>query len=64
MNLRLQYVLRQTANRSMGFFWEIYNATDRVNFDNPITNRRSPNFGSPTVADEPRTMQLGVRYTF
>jgi len=64
LNLRLQYVVRPSAAQSVGFFAEIYNATNRVNFDNPIANRRSPNFNRTTVADEPRTMQLGIRYTF
>jgi hypothetical protein len=64
LNLRLQYVVRPGAAQTVGFYAEIYNAIDRVNFDNPITNRRSSNFNTTTVADEPRTMQLGVRYTF
>ncbi len=64
LNLRLQYVVRPSAAQSVGFFAEIYNATNRVNFDNPINNRRSPNFNRTTVADERRTMQLGIRYTF
>jgi len=64
LNLRLQYVLRQAAARTLGFYWEIYNVTDRTNFDNPIANRRSPNFNTPVVADEARSMQLGLRYTF
>lgn len=64
LNLRLQYVLRPSTTQTVGVFWEIYNLTDRVNFDNPVTNRRSGFFGTPVVADEPRTMQLGVRYTF
>jgi len=64
VNLRLQYVVRQGPARTAGFFWEIYNLTDRVNFDNPVSNRRSRFFGQPVVADEARTMQLGIRYTF
>jgi hypothetical protein len=64
LNLRLQYVVRPSTAQSVGFYAEIYNATNRVNFDNPIANRRSTNFNRTTVADEPRTMQLGIRYTF
>ena len=64
LNLRLQYVVRPSTAKSVGFFAEIHNATNRVNFDNPITNRRSPNFNRTTIADEPLMMQLGVRYTF
>jgi hypothetical protein len=57
-------VLRQGAARTLGFYWEIYNLTDRVNFDNPVMDRLSPFFNTPLVADEPRTMQLRLRYTF
>jgi len=64
LDLRLQYVHRIREEKTLGFFWEIYNATNRVNFDNPIGNRRSSDFLKSIVADEPRSMQLGLRYTF
>ena len=35
-----------------------------VNFGNPTGNRLSSNFLVPVRANSPRTMQLGVRYTF
>lgn len=52
------------AAQTIGVFWEIYNATNRVNFDNPIGNRRSTDFFRSIVADEPRSMQIGLRYIF
>jgi hypothetical protein len=52
------------AQQTVGFYWEIYNALDRVNFGNPVGNRRSAFFLQPIAADLPRTMQLGLRYTF
>jgi hypothetical protein len=64
LDLRLQYAQRLAAANSIGFYWEIYNALDRVNFGNPIGDRRSPFFMQAIQADLPRTMQLGVRYTF
>ena len=64
LDLRLQYVHTLPAAHTVGFFWEIYNATNRVNFDNPIGNRRSADFMRSVVADDPRSMQLGFRYTF
>jgi hypothetical protein len=64
LDLRVQYVHTLPAAQTIGFFWEIYNATNRVNFDNPIGNRRSSDFGTSVVADDPRSMQLGFRYTF
>ena len=64
LDLRLQYVYRVQGERTMGFFWEIYNATNRVNFDNQIGARNSTDFLTSIVADEARSMQLGLRYTF
>jgi hypothetical protein len=64
LDLRLQYVYRMPAQQTVGFYWEIYNALDRVNFGPPIGDRRSPFFLQPILADLPRTMQLGIRYTF
>ena len=64
LDLRLQYAYRMAGANSVGFYWEIYNALDRVNFGNPVGDRRSPFFMQSIQADLPRTMQLGVRYTF
>jgi hypothetical protein len=64
LDLRVQYVHSLPAANTIGFFWEIYNATNRVNFDNPIGNRRSSDFLTSVVADDPRSMQVGLRYTF
>ena len=63
-DLRLQYELRMATAQALGFYWEIYNAFDRVNFGNPVGDRSSAFFMQSIVADLPRTMQLGVRYTF
>ena len=64
LDLRMQYVHRLEGENTVGVFWEVYNATNRVNFDNPIGNRRSSDFLRSIVADEPRSMQIGLRYTF
>jgi outer membrane receptor protein involved in Fe transport len=64
LDLRFQYVFNLPRRASLGLFCEIYNATDRVNFGNPTGNRRSANFLVPVTAGDPRTMQLGIRYTF
>jgi len=64
LDLRLQYIHRFEGEKTMGFFWEIYNATNRTNFDNPIGDRRSADFLKSIVADEARSMQLGLRFTF
>lgn len=64
LDLRLQYLFDLPAANELGLFWEIYNASSRVNFANPTGNRRSDNFGVPIRAGEMRTMQLGIRYSF
>jgi hypothetical protein len=45
-------------------FLEAYNLTNHVNFDNPTGRRNSANFMVPITTDNPRRMQLGIRYTF
>ncbi len=64
LDLRLQYVVRLQNQRTAGFFWELYNALNHVNFNNVIGNRNASSFGQSIVADTARQMQLGVRYTF
>ncbi|HSL23924.1 MAG TPA: TonB-dependent receptor [Vicinamibacterales bacterium] len=65
LDLRFQYVLSMPRRSNVGLFWEIYNATNRVNFANGSGNRRSSNFLVPVATSRPpRTMQLGIRYTF
>jgi len=64
IDLRLQYVVNLQRAQTAGFFFEVYNATNRINFANPTGNRRSGNFLVPTVAGDMARAQLGVRYTF
>jgi hypothetical protein len=64
LDLRFQYIVNMPTTQTVGFFWEIYNATNRVNFANPSGNRQSSTFMIPVAAGDPRTMQLGLRYTF
>ena len=64
LDLRLQYIHRIKGERTAGVFWEIYNALNRVNFANPIGARNSADFLRSITADEARSMQIGLRYTF
>jgi hypothetical protein len=65
LNLRTQYELPLgAAARRLGFYWELYNLTNRNNFGNPFNERTSSQFNQLTTVGSPRTMQLGVRYTF
>jgi hypothetical protein len=61
---RFQYLWRIQGRNEVGLFLELYNLTNETNFGNPTGNRRSSNFLVPVAANFPRTMQLGIRYTF
>jgi hypothetical protein len=50
--------------RTAGFFLELYNALNHVNFNNVIGVRNASSFGRSVVADAARSMQIGVRYAF
>lgn len=43
---------------------EFFNALNRVNLGNPTTNFNSSLFGRITGANDPRILQLGLRYSF
>jgi hypothetical protein len=60
---RVQYI-RRIGRYQAGPFLEIYNLTNHVNFGNATGARTSSLFLIPTVADNPRTAQIGVRLTF
>jgi len=64
IDLRLQYIVSLPRAQTLGLFLELYNATNRVNFGDGTGNRRSSNFLIPTTAGDPRTTQLGIRFTF
>ena len=65
LNLRVQYELRLgAAARRLGVYWELYNATNRNNFGNPENKRNTAQFNTLIIGGAPRTMQLGLRFSF
>jgi len=65
LNLRVQYEIPLgAAARKLGLYWELYNVTNRANFGNPDNERNSSAFNTLFIAGAPRTMQLGLRYSF
>jgi len=64
LDMRLSYVHTLSNQRTAGFFLELYNALNHVNFNNVIGVRNASSFGRSVVADAARSMQIGVRYTF
>jgi hypothetical protein len=60
---RVQYIWRIQRYQA-GLFLEVYNLTNHVNFGDPTGARSSSIFMTTVVADNPRTAQLGFRFTF
>jgi hypothetical protein len=64
LDLRFQYIVNMPRTQTVGLFLEAYNALNKSNFGNPNGSRLSSNFLVPITIGDPRTVQLGVRYTF
>jgi hypothetical protein len=63
INVRISKYLNLNRLR-MQFFGEIYNLTNRANFSEVFNFYGLPGFGDPTVAGDPRLIQLGIRFDF
>jgi hypothetical protein len=68
LDMRIGYRLRVKNTRSLDIFGEVFNVTNRVNFDNPTGDRRAgAQFLVPTTlrgGGFPRQFQLGARFGF
>lgn len=67
LDLRLGYRLRMPGGRTLDFFGEVFNVTDRSNFTNPSGDRRLPNFlqlNGLIGGGFPRQGQIGTRLGF
>jgi hypothetical protein len=53
-----------TEEARMQFRWEMFNAFNRANFNNPTTNIQSGDFGLVTTAQAGRSMLFGLRLDF
>ena len=53
-----------TESSRMQFRWELFNAFNRANFNNPTTNIQSGDFGLVTTAGAGRSMLFGLRLDF
>jgi hypothetical protein len=66
-DVRLGYRLRPGQNRTLDLFMDVFNITNRANFDNPLGDRRLPDFLNLTALRAgaiPTTVQFGVRMGF
>jgi len=67
LDMRFGYRLRLGGSRTLDLLGEIFNLTNRANFDNPTGDRRLTNFLVLTAlrpGGVPRTGQVGVRFAF
>ncbi len=67
LDVRIGYRLRPAGGRTINLFADIFNVTNRANFENPTGDRRSTDFLNLTTLRAgavPTTAQLGVRMEF
>ena len=66
-DVRLGYRLRPGGSRSLDLFVDVFNITNRANFEMPTGDRRSTNFLNLTALRAgavPTTVQFGTRVEF
>lgn len=63
-NLAISRAFRFGGARTLQFRWEIFNLINHVNLNNPTTALNNSNFGRITSADDPRIMQLALKFAF
>lgn len=68
LDVRFGYRLRPASSNTLDVFFDIFNLTDRANFNNPTGDRRSGNFlrlvSLRGGSGFPRQGQFGIRYGF
>jgi Carboxypeptidase regulatory-like domain/TonB dependent receptor-like, beta-barrel len=67
LDMRFGYRLQPRAQQTVDLFVDLFNLTNRANFDNPSGDMRSTNFlvlTSLRAGAVPRTAQIGVRFGF
>jgi hypothetical protein len=62
VGLSRSFAVREAQRVQLRF--EFFNATNRVNFNNPGSNITSSNFGTILSAGDPRILQFAMKYTF
>jgi hypothetical protein len=66
LNVRARYAFKLGGNRSLQAWVDVFNLTDRANFNTPSSDRRSPStfLILRSVVNPTRTAQLNFRYSF
>ena len=68
VDLRIQRRFGLGGSRSLDGILEVFNAFNRANFGSYVTSESSSRYGEPnqntSVAYSPRSLQLGIRFSF
>lgn len=64
LNTSLSKAFYVTEKKYFQFRWEVFNATNRANYNNPVTSVTSNTFGRITSSGDARYMQLGLKFLF
>jgi hypothetical protein len=64
LDARVSKFVNLGSRFSVQIFAEMFNLTNRVNYNNPSGNMRSSRFGKYTSAQDPRLVQFGARVNF
>ena len=64
IDLSLAKNFRLTESMRLQIRLDAFNALNHVNFNNPVPNMLSPEFGQITSAASPRAVQIGARFSF
>lgn len=64
LDVSLAKSFRLTGEHRLQFRWDMFNALNTVNWNNPNGTLGNANFGRITSAQAAREMQLSLRYTF
>ncbi len=64
VNLSLHRNFRLRESDNLQVRWEVFNALNHPNFNQPVYFVNTPNAGTVTSATDPRLIQFGMRYSF
>jgi hypothetical protein len=63
-DLAISRTFRMRGAQALQFRWEIFNVINHVNLGAPTTALNNANFGRILSADDPRIMQIALKYSF
>jgi hypothetical protein len=64
LDIALSRIFRVKESQNLEFRWEAFNLPNHVNLANPVNNFNNNAFGRIQSAEDPRIMQVAVKYVF